>query len=217
MQHANVATIADKTAGRKFSATYELLENMLLRLPMTEVLRAKSVCKRWKAVIESSLPLKEVLFLKDHDPVDGEEDVDSSRPMLQPGSLRILPIFTEVMADTERPWIFRRFEGKAASLYGYHSPTYYLQLPVDAEARLRDTIWREMLISQPASHAVAIEVIYPRSCVTVQRTLRNNEGVRLGEIVDRLPYMLRDGSSRNQTRIGRPIAPIVTTVTVLRS
>jgi hypothetical protein len=44
--------------------TTELLEQVLLKLPLRDTLLAQNVCRRWKAVIETSPALQQKLWLK---------------------------------------------------------------------------------------------------------------------------------------------------------
>lgn len=45
-------------AGIALSETNELLEQILLHLPMKEIILARAVSRQWKALIQTSLPLK---------------------------------------------------------------------------------------------------------------------------------------------------------------
>jgi hypothetical protein len=45
-------------------ATTELLEAMLLLLPLSDILRANAVCRRWRDVIAASPAIKQTLFLQ---------------------------------------------------------------------------------------------------------------------------------------------------------
>lgn len=50
-------------AGIALSQTNELVEQVLLHLPMEEILLARAVSRHWKTLIENSLPLKRATFI----------------------------------------------------------------------------------------------------------------------------------------------------------
>jgi hypothetical protein len=52
------------TATQAVLATAELLELILLNLPIKDILFAQKVCKQWKQLIDSSPLLQQALFLK---------------------------------------------------------------------------------------------------------------------------------------------------------
>ncbi|KAI7298394.1 hypothetical protein KC315_g18061 [Hortaea werneckii] len=64
------ATYPSKTSKPNMSAvakvftTVELLEAILLELPMKDILRAQQVCKHWKQVIAGSNAIKKALFMR---------------------------------------------------------------------------------------------------------------------------------------------------------
>lgn len=66
---------------------FELLERILLELPMVDILLVQRVCRRWKAVIQDSLPLQRALFLAPLDPLRFDSDEFSYQltfnPLLQ--------------------------------------------------------------------------------------------------------------------------------------
>ena len=83
----------------------ELLEQILLRLPMKDILRARAVCRHWKSMIKSSLPLKRATFCAS-DSAEGLL-VDKAFatpywahlitiPPLHADRIRVNPIFTRV-------------------------------------------------------------------------------------------------------------------------
>lgn len=149
----------------------------------------------------------------------------------QPGDLRILPIFTQMAKDIERPLTFSRVEERPWTLsrveergktriqlsilgriqeYGLRplaSPiaTYHLQFPTDAEARLRGTLWRNMFICQPPSTLVTLDVHLPDEWSF--NILRDDGGVRLGKIVDMLQDMLTGGPSLRRPAYYVPNTP----------
>ena len=44
--------------------TYELLEWTLLHLPLFDILLAQRVCKNWNSIINRSLNIQQVLFMR---------------------------------------------------------------------------------------------------------------------------------------------------------
>lgn len=55
---ADVAEVIEKVFG-----TNELLENILVRLPMKKLLLAQRVCKHWHSLINGSIRLQRALFM----------------------------------------------------------------------------------------------------------------------------------------------------------
>lgn len=51
-------------ASQRVLDTTELLEAILLLLPLPDLLRVQAVCRQWQQVIQSSSPLQEKLFLR---------------------------------------------------------------------------------------------------------------------------------------------------------
>ncbi|KAK5126743.1 hypothetical protein LTR85_009677 [Meristemomyces frigidus] len=204
MAHSNTSTMDDATAAHTVSATYELLENVLLYLPMLDILGAKSVSKQWKAAIESSLPLKKTLFLtcdtKDcvglEEGSEGwvEDPSNYYLPMLQHRELQILPIFTEVPKlepfDKKTPWTFHSYDSHDPPLPGSVRREHYLYLPKEAKTRLRGTIWRDTFLSQPPCTAVTLFVSWKEWGQSFKGVV-DDRGVRLGRIVDELEKILR--------------------------
>ncbi|KAK5138015.1 hypothetical protein LTR08_005812 [Meristemomyces frigidus] len=54
----------EPAACAQVQATTELMEMILLRLPMKELLFAQAVCRFWKTVIEGSAKLQQALFFQ---------------------------------------------------------------------------------------------------------------------------------------------------------
>lgn len=69
-------------AGARVSGTFELLEYILLRLPMQDILLAQRVSKQFNQVIKDSQPLRRALFLEPALPVPG--GTKPEQPVLNP-------------------------------------------------------------------------------------------------------------------------------------
>lgn len=61
--HASSGDTKTAEVIEKLLGTNELLENILVRLPMKRLLLAQRVCKHWKALIDGSLRLQRALFM----------------------------------------------------------------------------------------------------------------------------------------------------------
>ncbi|KAK5115597.1 hypothetical protein LTR85_009768 [Meristemomyces frigidus] len=122
-------------AGTQVSGTFELLENILLRLRMGDILVAQAVSKQFKQVIENSLPLQRAVFLEPASSVPGQRDTTQA---------------------TLNPLLFPRF----GIICGNHDEEFLklcindsvrLQLKHEGglTAKLPEASWRRMYLTQP--------------------------------------------------------------------
>ncbi|KAK5683529.1 hypothetical protein LTS10_005062 [Elasticomyces elasticus] len=78
-------------AGTRLTQTYELLQEILLMLPMEDVLLAQRVNKPFRSTITNSLPLQQKLFLA---PLPAQPERPPINPLLlKPSVLLRLPLF----------------------------------------------------------------------------------------------------------------------------
>ena len=75
----------DSPAAEQFFSTAELLEMVLLRLPMQDLLLAQRVCSHFKAIIDKSFRIRRALFLEP-EPVAGKKGA---------GTPRVNPLLTD--------------------------------------------------------------------------------------------------------------------------
>lgn len=81
----------------KVVAVTELLESILVELPMKDLLFAQKICKHWKAVIDTSDKLQKALFLKPGTATDAPPDAfgfsnESGRVSKVGGSIVVNPL-----------------------------------------------------------------------------------------------------------------------------
>lgn len=138
-------------AGAQVSATIELLELILLRLPMSDILAAQSVSKHFKQVIQSSLPLQRAIFLKPASRMQGKDMV--LNPLL---FQRFSIVFGNV--SIRRQDYIRIWKAKNAL---YKSDVEFISLRTKEPVRLQlkhdggltmalpDKSWRGMYLTQP--------------------------------------------------------------------
>jgi len=138
-------------AERATFETNELLEAILLHLPMLDMLTAKSGCRQWKALIERSLALRRALVLA----CDAGSCVQLARmadcdrfglPHLQHHDLNVLPIFRLVLwsishrnpevQSFERDYIGIGDYYKSRIRYTFQVPIAQLDLFLDASLDL---------------------------------------------------------------------------------
>ncbi|KAK5714980.1 hypothetical protein LTR15_010396 [Elasticomyces elasticus] len=60
---SNIRQIGELTPNRELFATPEILEAILLHLPLIDLLFSQKVCRTWKAVVDTSPSIKKALFL----------------------------------------------------------------------------------------------------------------------------------------------------------
>ncbi|KAK5729666.1 hypothetical protein LTR17_011743 [Elasticomyces elasticus] len=78
-------------AGTRLTQTYELLQEILLMLPMEDVLLAQRVNKTFRSTITNSMPLQQKLFLA---PLPAQPERPPINPLLlKPSVLLRLPLF----------------------------------------------------------------------------------------------------------------------------
>lgn len=175
--------------------TYELLENILLRVPMKQLFVVQRVSKTWKDIIERSQSLRKKMFLL----ADGEPlrprtvlhvvDVLEFNP-----ELRLNPaLYTSCNAnihdeekderDTIAPAEFCLFRDSRASHL-----TVYLDV-CDLSGSfcnpLPSGLWKSMLLSQPPMQALTYQAEPKRRDIPkteIECTLYRPSGITLGEL-----------------------------------
>ncbi|KAK5126586.1 hypothetical protein LTR85_009520 [Meristemomyces frigidus] len=191
-------------AGRTVSATYELLESILLQLPFKDILRAKSVSKQWNAVIERSLPLKKALFLV-CDPnhrvrlpdIEPNGVIFNSAGTLKDPAQEMVPLFTNVgphgWYSNNKPWTFCRTT--VPEWYGAGAE-YFLRWP-SRWAEQADSIpaaLQGMHLARPSPTALYLMATYKdkESKRHVPVVVRDVSGITLGLIGNTFVKLLKD-------------------------
>lgn len=152
-------------AAQKVIATYELLENILIHLPMVDVLLDQRVSRSWQSIIERSVGLQEKLFFKIR-PSEASScypprSVEVNELLL--GFLGVEEIMIWRLPDKlfhEPNDIYRPFETSAR-------PHVDLSRLVD-----RQGSWRKMLLVQPQCDAVV--ELYTVLCLRCQMHCRSS-------------------------------------------
>ena len=172
--------------------TTELLEMILLRLPTANLARVKRVCHAWNDSIAGSTALQQHLF-SEPIPTDTEtwetsdEEYDKqllieparfSRIGLDAHPLLTLPLATD--------------EAFAAGFYGKQKfPSAAVNpKPLSILTSLAPGSWRDMLLTQPPCGVARLIAL------TGRRTLTDENGLRMGYVVDQVHDMKRELDSR---------------------
>lgn len=130
---ASPAIVVLSPATESVLKTPELLELVLAHFDQEELLRAHRVCRRWKDVIGSSLPLRRMLYLSPISRLDERIPVDNA-------------------------WLKRKFPDFGIFLLQGHPkwrPKYVKAIGVEDFERLGTAFfgphvsWRDMLLTQP--------------------------------------------------------------------
>ncbi|PVH90409.1 hypothetical protein DM02DRAFT_678628 [Periconia macrospinosa] len=127
----------EKSVIEKAWAIAEIAENILLHLPMKDVLLAQRVCRGWREVIRSSPALQEHLFMR------AKPRKDSSEIPIR----ELNPLLIEHMS------MWFSAVGKSQPVQGVSWATVQDVPWANTDARLaflrRDASWRNMLLAQP--------------------------------------------------------------------
>lgn len=196
-------------AGRTVSETYELLEHILLHLPMKDILRARAVSREWQALMVRSLPLKRALFF-DCDTNDRvreglgsaiDNTLASHGPRLKKPFKEIVPLFRvfdpKASAHKTRPWIFKQhmlWSSTVGTIYEFHWPSISGYPKASLPAAMQN-----IHLARPSPTTVTIGVNFytsevPRpycsNCYNVEAVVQETRGVTLGLIADTFAKLL---------------------------
>jgi hypothetical protein len=170
-------------AMQRVIGTTELLEKILLRLPMRSLLHTQRVCKSWKQVITTSPSLQQALFFraKGQFPRSNSED-EKQEAELNPLLVWLFPPFFETHAFYG--WLsFRNLAQFNNMHFNFTDSTRSAVLRGDAS-------WRKMLPTQPPPEDLAINLRMHgqggesiRSGRLVKEELIQ-DGIRMGIIYD---------------------------------
>jgi len=156
-------------------ATTEILEAVLLQLPLREILHANAVCRRWRDVIAASPTLQQALFLAPDPAASARDREPEKNPLLE-------ALFRELF---QSGLSFNRWD--ALEIKWFQRMAWFAD-----EARRRavlraDASWRRMYPVQPPARIDS--VVANGWCCTLE------EDVTLGEISARFEH-LQEGGAR---------------------
>lgn len=160
----------------------ELLENILLRIPMKTLLLSQRTCRSFKAIIDGSKPLQRKLFFR---PAVGEPMEFIVQPSIAGGNpghnlwnhkwYYQLPALSSEAENWPYKWC-QRADDTQKPVAIYENPISYSleeildrcvnsKTPLDISSELGDSeaSWRKMLVCQPAIHGTLHIQIHERS------------------------------------------------------
>lgn len=208
---ANVlSTTAADSATTRALETPELLENVLLYLPLNEILFAQRVCRFWKASIETSANAQRVLYYRPLS--DGHVSwrfvkgwrmhLDDDRPMrngrwhMKGRNEQVQPALNPLM---RRFFITEWIDFYGVFLTGFVVPIFnpeayqdeYMEIGEDIGPRSMHELhtlhraqssWKNMLLMQPPCHQINFACDVDKELLKI----RNKTGVTLGDVVKAL-------------------------------
>jgi hypothetical protein len=160
---------------------YELLEAILLYLPMRDILLAQRVNRRWRATIESSKPLQRALYFLPHGSCswDGLRETNPLIASVFSNFFNIFPI---------RPVMPFMVKGLLEATRARPECAVLLKPTVEEfEVKVKNAgaSWRKMLVAQPP--VVSLQVIDKRIAPDYHdcfnESVENTEGVRLEDLL----------------------------------
>ena len=193
------------TSGRSVSDTYELLEMILLHLPVMEIFKAKAVSKDWKALIERSKPLKRAMFLL-CDPNDclqstiHKADRRAMHMLKDTTRVEVVPLFTDVTESAfarfragrqHRQGVFHVFKTLDRSLESTYSFLWALGEAMQATSQP----WSKLYLTNTAVNALIV-TYYGRDeggskCAT-EAKLVDESGIMVGLLAERIVQIAKD-------------------------
>lgn len=203
--------------------TTELLETILLQLPMKDIISAKSVSKRWRALIAGSVSLQRALYLVatpgQYPTIDlaaaarisDGSYIGDFMPPVQNNTFSVNPVFKAVKthtfewARTDSPYYYTTkrdapgFVYRGSDSYDWRKYVFRWNLdPKDSAKLLTDAgAMPSMYLTQPPCTMVGLWVIHSGAAETnlISAILREEQGVTLGLIKETHERMtLRCGS-----------------------
>jgi len=206
--------------------TYELLENILLNLPMLDISISRAVAKRWKALTERSLPLRKALFLAcdAHKCLEMDlrlchQNMDPNFPTLQRQDTDIIIIINPLFQ--ERAWDALGRQNSTLEFAHKHMRVFYptdsyqpyerdlFQLPrshADHITSTNDSAWHNVYFSRPPCTAIymilhndiASDRYFEHGSTVV---LRDCNEIMLGLLAETLAAMTKQLSVRKRREV----------------
>lgn len=189
--------------------TIELLEMILLQLPLKDILIAKAVTKRWKQVIDTSLSLRKATYtvangdvirssLPDSKRESREFSLCRSMPMLDMKACEVMPLFSQRCREGvtfNLPW--RYWINETPHNYKYNIHGFSMEIEVDGKSQMRmPEVCRSMFLTQPPVCAVLLSSSPPPGLP--RATAYDKEGVTLGFIEQALQTGLKQIYAQRQ-------------------
>ena len=186
-QHSAASMDTPTSTGARVFGIPELLENVLLCLPLKDLLFSQRVCKGWRATWTGSVSIQHALFLK---PIRDLQVSDSDCAILKPGQ-RDGTIFWVTAAGvrlTRRPLLNPFLDPFVANPHREAWPRYVFHdgssISID-DSRVGERTRDQMLITQPAARYPVL-AIWGRApngiCEHVAAGSGARPGVRVAEV-----------------------------------
>ncbi|KAF2815173.1 uncharacterized protein BDZ99DRAFT_515919 [Mytilinidion resinicola] len=200
----------EASAAKRVLGVTELLEFILLKLPIQNIFQAQRVCKQWKEAIDNSSPLQQAMWLTPRHPssppaIYEEEEVTyagwNGRVYDPPQVVKVItakhlnPFLKPRSSEVEDPPGFRRnqirnpraqdtstIELRAIRPFEFTMPMIGLATP-GADTDHRAT-WQDMQVASPP--CTKIEVHYISS---FPFNVRDETGVRMGRLVKEIAML----------------------------
>ncbi|GME43332.1 Peroxiredoxin OsmC-like protein [Neofusicoccum parvum] len=189
--------------------TTELLELILLSLPLPSILTASRVCHNWRAAISSSLPLQRALFFtptQNRGPMlkldpPGQPPVNRRDPEDPPRE--IVPAANELLMKTFR---LGRYDDPDPDHDGGYMPMVSMGWLENLRAEWEregwgrgggmgggagEPSWRRMLVAQPPPRRVEITIYGTSMFQSVKAYVECEDGVTLGMMHDQCQQLIR--------------------------
>lgn len=178
----------------KVLATYELVENILLHLPMHNIFTCQRVSRQWRSIIERSIPLREKMFLLSTSASLRPQDTIYNRTVYccwnrgqtlykAEDALLFNPAGTIGQAFTAPSESSSRQPIAAFRFHGHHFPRLTVEALPDI-AQADKASWREMFLTEPP--VIAIDFMFRGSGDSFGNlfALWNPDGVKFGDLID---------------------------------
>lgn len=147
----------------------ELLEQILLHLPMRDVLLAQRVCTRWRSVIIHSNRLQRALYFVPSPIPSGSCPPLVHNPLI---ASAFAAYFSFPTANYRKP-------------YNTYVILKSTEKPWEDSVKRKDASWRRMLIAQPPAYNVLVldQRVAPDYDDCFEERAKDTEGVKLGQLL----------------------------------
>lgn len=193
----SAAAISHPSAIEQVLRTTELLESVLLGLPLVDVLLAQMVSKQWQATIVGSLALQKALCFAPREKVRRKE-----KSLVYPEIQRYTDTLDRLSADdflieaarsrmtTANPLLTRLFQ----RYYGSEKAEFvYNRTSTSLTSTSHISSWRSMFISQPPATRATVTLLPPRlqkqgvfivGLHATKREIYNASGITMADVVE---------------------------------
>ncbi|KAF2469083.1 uncharacterized protein BDR25DRAFT_304620 [Lindgomyces ingoldianus] len=170
------------TARKAVLSVFELIEQILLQLPMYDLLMAQSVCTRWRTVILSSSRIQRDLYF-----LPREVPSNASPADLKPNPV-LAAAFEEVFEISKRRGLYHIWQ-RDFTVRKAFCMEILLHSTMDSwteEVKYKEASWRRMLMTQPPVSSVAVTDlrVAPDYDDCFAEWVDIEEGVRMGDLLE---------------------------------